>query len=91
MERDSLIQRFSGTPVIWGVNFGENNLTAAFLEAIAIANAFTSDAFQDLDITLEAIEVGNEADLYTSNGARPSSFNVQQYVPQYVLYTPGLR
>ena len=82
MKRNPLILLFSGTPVIWGVNFGENNLTAALLEATAIANAFASDAFQELDITLEAIEIGNEADLYISNGARPSSFNVQQYVPQ---------
>jgi hypothetical protein len=78
----------SETQIIWGVNFGQNNLTAAFLEASAIANAFTSAAFRDAKITLEAIEIGNEADLYTSNGARNSSFNVQQYVTQYV-YTLG--
>lgn len=45
---------------------------------------FASATFQGLNITLEAIEIGNEADLYTSNGARNSSFNVQQYVSQYV-------
>ena len=78
----------SETQIIWGVNFGQNNLTAAFLEASAIANASTSTAFRDARITLEAIEIGNEADLYTSNGARNSSFNVQQYVTQYV-YTLG--
>jgi hypothetical protein len=76
------------TQIIWGVNFGQNNLTAAFLEASTITNAFTSAAFRDAKITLEAIEIGNEADLYTSNGARNSSFNVQQYVTQYV-YTLG--
>jgi hypothetical protein len=75
---------FSETKIIGGVNFGQNNLTAASLEASAIANAFTSAAFRDAKITLEAIEIGNEADLYTSNGARNSSFNVQQYVAQYV-------
>jgi hypothetical protein len=74
----------SETQIIWGVNFGENNLTAAFLEASAIADAFTSTAFQDASITLEAIEIGNESDLYTRNGVRNSSFNVQQYVTQYV-------
>lgn len=79
----------SGTQIIWGVNFGQNNLTAAFLEASTIANAFTSAAFRDARITLEAIEIGNEADLYTSNGARNSSFNIQQYVTQYV-YTLGV-
>jgi hypothetical protein len=79
----------SDTEIIWGVNFGQNNLTAAFLETTAIANAFTSTTFRDAGITLEAIEIGNEADLYTSNGARSSSFNVQQYVTQYV-FTPGV-
>ena len=75
---------FSGTQITWGVNFGENNLTAAFLEASAIANAFTSTTFRDANITLEAIEIGNEADLYTSSGARSTSFDVQQYATQYV-------
>lgn len=85
MERNPLIYCcFSGTQVIWGVNFGQNNLTAAFLEATAIASAFTSAAFRNLNITLEAIEIGNEADLYTSNGARDNTFNVQEYVSQYV-------
>jgi hypothetical protein len=74
----------SETQITWGVNFGQDNLTAAFLEASAIANAFTSTTFRDARITLEAIEIGNEADLYTSNGARNSSFDVQQYVTQYV-------
>lgn len=59
-------------------------MTAAFLEATAIANAFTSHAFQESNITLEAIEIGNEADLYTSNGARNSPYSVQQYVSEYV-------
>lgn len=74
----------SETQIIWGVNFGQNNLTAAFFQAGAIATAFNSTTFRDAKITLEAIEIGNEADLYTSNGARNSSFNVQQYVTQYV-------
>ncbi|KAF8485871.1 hypothetical protein DFH94DRAFT_708576 [Russula ochroleuca] len=75
-----------GTQVTWGVNFGQNNITAAFLEATAIVNAFTSAAFRESNITLEAIEIGNEADLYTSNGARNSSFNVQQYVSQWTTF-----
>ncbi len=73
---------FSGTRVTWGVNFGQLNLTAASLEATAIANAFASQCFKDLDVTLEAIEIGNEADLYKNHGVRNSSFNVRQYVSQ---------
>ncbi|KAN0138028.1 glycoside hydrolase family 79 protein [Lactarius tabidus] len=73
----------SGTTVTWGVNFGQLDLTAASLEATAIACAFTSQPFQDSNVTLEAIEIGNEADLYTTNGDRNSSFNVQQYASQF--------
>jgi hypothetical protein len=83
-DRNSRSLSFSGSSVVWGVNFGQNNLTAAFLEATAIANAFASSSFQNSKITLEAIEIGNEADLYTNNGLRDSSFNVQKYVTQYV-------
>jgi hypothetical protein len=81
-KRNLLIYLLQGTKIIWGVNFGQNNLTAAFLQTTAIANAFVSTAFRGSEITLEAIEIGNEADLYTSNGARDTSFNVQQYVTQ---------
>jgi hypothetical protein len=53
----------AGTHVTWGVNLKEDNLTAAFLEAQAIAEAF--EAFpSSLDLTLDAIEIGNEADFY---------------------------
>ncbi|KAI9450139.1 hypothetical protein BJY52DRAFT_1155314 [Lactarius psammicola] len=75
-----------GTRVTWGVNFGQLNVTAASLEATAIANAFASQPFKDSDVTLEAIEIGNEADLYIKNGARNSSFNVQKYVSQWTTF-----
>lgn len=74
------------TQITWGVNFGQNNITAAYLETSAIANAFISTTFRNAGITLEAIEIGNEADLYTSNGARSSSFNVQQYVTEWTTF-----
>ncbi|TFY74559.1 hypothetical protein EWM64_g9455 [Hericium alpestre] len=68
-----------GTEVIWGVNFGTDNLTAAFLETQAIVQAFTSPAMKTAGVTLQAMEIGNEADLYGNNGHRNSSFNAQQY------------
>lgn len=80
----------SGTIVTWGVNFGQLNLTAAFLEATAIACAFASQSFQDSNITLDVIEIGNEADLYTSNGDRNSSFDVQQYVSQWTEFAENI-
>lgn len=66
-----------GTEVIWGVNLRDFNITAASLEARAIAQAFASSAVKDAGVTLQAIEVGNEADLY-----RFSGFNVSGYVSE---------
>ena len=69
--------------MIWGVNFGQNNITAAYLEARAIKNAFSSSAVKAAGVTLDFIEIGNEADLYKSNGLRdPSTWTIQEYVKE---------
>ncbi|KAJ7931346.1 glycoside hydrolase family 79 protein [Mycena leptocephala] len=60
-----------GTHVTWGVNFGQLNVTAAVLEAKAIMNAFDSPPFKAAEVTLDYLEIGNEADLYANNGFRP--------------------
>jgi hypothetical protein len=75
------------TRVIWGVNLGQRNLTAAFLEVQAIVNAFASPAIKDSGIVLEAIEVGNEADFYKKNHMRPKTFTSTEYVREYVSPT----
>ncbi|KAF5382078.1 hypothetical protein D9615_004232 [Tricholomella constricta] len=67
------------TRVIWGLNLGQNNLTTAFLEAKSIVRAFSSSAVKDMGIVLDAIEIGNEADLYRNNGARPRTYNATQW------------
>ncbi|KAG0708092.1 glycoside hydrolase family 79 protein [Suillus ampliporus] len=72
-----------GTQVHWGVNLREYNLTAAYLETVALTNAFSSSAVVEKNITLKFIEVGNEADLYYNNGGRNSSWNVQEYVSEW--------
>lgn len=75
----------AGTHVIWGINFGQNNLTAAVLEAQAIHNAFQTPAVKNAGVTLDFIEIGNEADLYSSNGARvAATWTVAEYVKEYV-------
>lgn len=71
-----------GTRVHWGVNLRQYNLTAAYLETKALIQAFESPAVKANGITLNFIEVGNEADLYYNNGGRSSSWNVFEYVPQ---------
>jgi hypothetical protein len=54
------------------------------LETQAIITAFASSAFTQAGITLDNLELGNEADLFSGNGLRASSYTVQQYTPQSV-------
>ena len=70
-----------GTRVQWGVNLREYNLTAAYLETKALIQAFGSLAVKSKGITLNLIEVGNEANLYRGGG-RYKSWNVTEYVSQ---------
>ena len=72
----SYISRLIDSSVTWGVDFKHKHLTAAVLEAVAIVNAFSSSSFKDAGVVLEAIETGNEPDLYASNGGRPSPYTV---------------
>lgn len=72
------------TNVTWGINFGQGNGTAAICAARAILEAFSSPAFVNANIRLDALEIGNEPDLYLNNGLRPSSYGLTQYVQECV-------
>ncbi|KXN91627.1 hypothetical protein AN958_12479 [Leucoagaricus sp. SymC.cos] len=78
------------THVVWGVNFGQNNLTAAYLEAKAIVKAFASTAVNSQGIVLDAIEIGNEPDLYRNNGLRPSNYTSTQYVKEWTVFAANV-
>ncbi|KAG6910003.1 hypothetical protein DXG01_014003 [Tephrocybe rancida] len=78
------------THVTWGLNFGQFNLTTAFLEAKSIAKAFSSAAILNAGIVLDAIEIGNEADLYRNNGARPGTYSVTQYVQEWTTFATNI-
>ncbi|KAJ7127152.1 glycoside hydrolase family 79 protein [Mycena epipterygia] len=80
----------SGTGVTWGVNFGGKNLTATFLETQAIIKAFSSPALVNAGITLDFLELGNEADLYNSNGLRASTYNVAQYTAEWITFATNM-
>lgn len=54
------------------------------MEGVSIFKTFSSSSIKDAGILLEAIEIGNEPDLYSSNGARPPTYNVSQYVAECV-------
>lgn len=74
------------THVIWGVNLGSNNVTAAYLEAKSILKAFSSPDIVKAGIHLDALEIGNEADLYKNNGLRATTYNISQYVKEWVPF-----
>ena len=79
----------TGTRVIWGVPFGQGNITAAYLETQSILKAFGSPAVQQQGISLEFLEIGNEADLYAHHGLRNSTtWNVETYIDLCVEQFP---
>ncbi|KAG6879675.1 hypothetical protein C0992_012973 [Termitomyces sp. T32_za158] len=66
------------------------NLTTAFLQAKSIVRAFSSSAIRNAGIVLDAIEIGNEADLYRNNGARARSYNIAQYVKEWTTFATNI-
>ena len=73
-----------GTRMTWGVDLGANNITNAVNMAKSIARAFHASAVKASGVILDLIEVGNEADLFRSNGLRPSNWTVEDYVPNWI-------
>ena len=72
-----------GTHMVWGVNLGANNATNAVNMAKAIVNSFRSPDVGAAGIILDRLEIGNEADLYTSNGLRNKGWDVEDYVAEW--------
>ncbi|KAK1234974.1 hypothetical protein PQX77_001808 [Marasmius sp. AFHP31] len=78
------------THVSWGVNFGQNNLTAAVLEARSISEAFASPEITDAGIKLDFIEIGNEGDLFRNNGFRSPNFTVAEYTTEWIDFAQNV-
>jgi len=76
----------SGTHVTWGLNLGADNITNAVDEAKSLIQAFQSSAMKSAGVTLDLIEIGNEADLYVNNGLRQSPWTVATYVQQWTAF-----
>lgn len=56
----------------------------ASLMTQSIMKTFQSDAVKDAGITLDYLEIGNEPDLFGTNGHRPEDYSVFDYVPECV-------
>ncbi len=61
---------------VLGVDLWNNDVTIAEAEASTWMNGIPNDLIQ-------AFEIGNEPDAYEFNGARPSTYNFAEYLPQF--------
>lgn len=69
--------------MIWGINFGTGDVSNAVAQTQAIMAAFTpGGAASNSGITLDFIEIGNEADLYAKHGLRNATYDINQYTGQ---------
>jgi hypothetical protein len=69
----------------WGVNLLSGNVTNAVAIANSLLKAFSVGGPAHIaGVSLDAIEIGNEPDLYVHHGFRPPSWNISSYVAQYV-------
>jgi hypothetical protein len=69
----------TGSKVLHGLNFGGDfNPSLASSEVSYIMSKYSSNIW--------GLEVGNEPDLYHSNGLRPSTYNISSYEAQYMTY-----
>ncbi|KAF5380722.1 hypothetical protein D9757_007094 [Collybiopsis confluens] len=74
-----------GTHVTWGVNLKSDNVTAVFLEAQAIADAFKSSS----KLTLDAIEIGNEPNEYHGT-YRPDNYSIADYIKEWTTFATNI-
>jgi hypothetical protein len=73
----------TGWRIIYGINLGANTPAAAAAEATVAAAAFGA--------TLYGFEIGNECDLYKSNGFRPATYTVSDFITEWASYAAAIR
>ncbi|KAG5638579.1 hypothetical protein H0H81_011799 [Sphagnurus paluster] len=71
-----------GTHVTWGVNFGAQNLTAAYLSTRSIVKTFNSPEIKKAGIVLDYLEIGNEPDFLVTHKLRPSNYTDADWVQE---------
>ncbi|KAF8316383.1 hypothetical protein DL93DRAFT_774021 [Clavulina sp. PMI_390] len=77
----------AGTHMIWGTNLGSNNTANAVKEAKAIVSTFSHGGVAHKSgVKLDAIEIGNEADLYSGNGLRPSNWTFDNWASEWTHF-----
>jgi hypothetical protein len=72
-----------GAQFFIGVDFGDDDLTTATEQAQQLAAALPGSE-------LQAIELGNEPDLYGNSGERPAGWDYGEYLSEYQQFAPAL-
>jgi hypothetical protein len=67
---------------VLGIDLGSNDLSLAEQEMITLWNGLPSKS-------IDALEIGNESDLYGQNGNRPVSYSFNNYLIEYNNWTQG--
>jgi len=82
-DRAFAFARAVGWRVLWSVNLGQGDPTTDADEA---AYVYQSDS----DVLL-GLEIGNEPDLYHSNGLRPASYTISDYIAEWKTYANAIQ
>ncbi len=83
IDRLSAFSRAIGWPVLFGLNLGNNNVTAAANEA-----QYTYNSLQG---NLYAFQFGNEPDIYSQNGLRNKTYSFGDYQTDWNSYFSVIR
>lgn len=73
----------AGWRIIYGINLATNTPASAAAEA-----AYASSTLGD---SLFAFEIGNECDLYSSNGLRPSTYDISDFIAEWSTLASAIR
>ncbi len=75
--------RATGWRVLWSLNLGNGNPTSDADEAAYV--------YQTASDVVAGLEIGNEPDLYHSNGLRPSTYTESQYLTEWQTYANAIQ
>lgn len=71
------------TRLTHALNFASVDDLRGFWQLATIVTTFDSTDMKKAKVTLDAIEVGNEPDMYGHNGAKPSKYGVSEYLSEW--------
>jgi len=83
IDRLSAFSKASGWQVLYGLNLGNNNVSAAANEALYVSNSVNSNLY--------AIQFGNEPDIYHMFGLRSPDYGVNNFITDWDAYYSAVK